>query len=251
MRGREGRPQLGRAAPADLEQGLGHRATEGAGEDADLLDHPRPRLLRLGAPGPPARAVRGHREAGRERAEHQGRERTRRRSRSRAPRRPRTARPSRRGTRRAARRRVRPGRATRSRPPRPAPSPCLPGPGAERRSSPGRPPCTAGARRTRRRRRGRAPSRRRSDAAGGGPLAAGSSRARTSKPWSRRVRSARTGTAPVQVSGSSAPGAAEHLGDREVGGVGPAGQVLDGDHLGDPRAVAASGRSGRRRRSPR
>ena len=62
--GLERRPQLDRAAPADLEQRLGDRPAERPGEDADLLDHPRPRLLGL-APRAAARRRRydGDREA--------------------------------------------------------------------------------------------------------------------------------------------------------------------------------------------
>ncbi len=59
-----GRSSSGPRRP-DLEQGLGHRPPERAGEDADLLDHPRPRLLGDGAPLASPVAVAGDREAGR------------------------------------------------------------------------------------------------------------------------------------------------------------------------------------------
>ena len=53
----ERRSQLGAGPPADFEQRLGDRAAERAGEETDLLDHPRPGLLRLGLPRAPAGTV--------------------------------------------------------------------------------------------------------------------------------------------------------------------------------------------------
>ena len=80
--GERGAQLVGRTA-ADLEQGLRDRAAERAGEDADLLDHPRPGLLGPGPPVGAARPVGGERRRGGRDAD--GDRRARRRRRRRRP----------------------------------------------------------------------------------------------------------------------------------------------------------------------
>ncbi len=48
MRGFEGGAKLEGCSPSDLEERLGDRASQRSGEDAELLEHARPRLLCCG-----------------------------------------------------------------------------------------------------------------------------------------------------------------------------------------------------------
>ena len=244
-------PAAARRAPAGptSNSAWGTDRPERRREDADLLDDPGPRLLRRGAPlraGAPGTTPAA--SAARHSAERPAPAAARR-----TPRRPTTA-PDQRQRRAdhggeladAARRPARPAPA--SRPARrPAP---------HRRPEPARAPRPSPPEHDRGVEVGTRPpaAQRRASSEPGhrydrpGVARAGGGRRSPRRPARRTARDrevARPGQRPV------GPRPPEHLGDRELGGVGAAGQVLDRDDLGDPRTRRPCGRSARRRRCSR